>query len=414
VGTFQPLLGIAVLLAVAWGASERRAAAPWRTVAAGLTLQLALAVLLLKLPPVQHLFLALTAVVRELQDATGAGARFVFGWLGGGEPPFAPKQGASTFILALHALPLVLVMSALSALLYYWRVLPAVVGGFAWCLRRTLGIGGTPGVATAANVFVGMVEAPLLVRPYLARASRSELFIIMTAGMATIAGTVMVIYATFLTGVIADPLGHLLTASVLNAPAAVVVARLLVPPDEGETGETVKLGRMYDSAMDAITRGTLDGLTLLLNIAAMLLVLVALVTLANAALGLLPDLAGAKITLERLLGDAMAPVAWLIGVPWAEAGAAGQLLGVKVVLNEFIAYLNMRGLPAEALSPHSRLIMAYALCGFANFASLGIMIGGLGSMAPERRGEIVALGLKSILAGVLATCLTAALVGLLN
>ena len=411
--SFQPLLGMVALLAVAWGVSERRAAAPWRTVAAGLALQLVLAVLLLKLPPVQHLFLALTAVVRELQDATNAGARFVFGWLAGGDPPFVPRQGASTFILALQALPLVLVMSALSALLYRWRILPAVVGGFAWCLRRTLGIGGTAGVATAANVFVGMVEAPLLVRPYLARASRSDLFVIMAAGMATIAGTMMVIYATFLEGVIADPLGHLLTASVLNAPAAIVIARLMLPPGDGETGETVKLGRMYDSAMDAITRGTLDGLTLLLNIAAMLLVLVALVALVNAALGLLPDLGGAPITLERMLGYVMAPVAWLIGVPWAEAGTAGQLLGVKVVLNEFIAYINMSKLPAEALSPHSRLVMAYALCGFANFASLGIMIGGLGAMVPERRGEIVALGMKSILAGVLATCLTAALVGIL-
>jgi len=402
-----------MLLAVAWAVSERRGAVPWRTVAAGLALQLALALLLLRLPPAQQMFLALTGVVRELQAATGAGTRFVFGWLGGGDAPFVAKPGASSFILALQALPLVLVMSALSALFYRWRVLPAVVGGFAWCLRRTLGIGGTAGVATAANVFVGMVEAPLLVRPYLAGASRSELFIVMAAGMATIAGTVMVIYATFLEGVIAGPLGHLLTASVLNAPAAIVIARLMVPPADGETGETVRLGRMYDSAMDAITRGTLDGLTLLLNIAAMLLVLVALVALVNAGLGLLPEIGGAKVTLERLLGYVMAPVAWLIGVPWAEAGAAGELLGIKIVLNEFIAYLKMSGLAQGTLSPHSRLIMAYALCGFANFASLGIMIGGLGAMAPERRSEIVALGLKSILAGVLATCLTAALVGML-
>lgn len=408
------MLGIVVLLAVAWAVGESRRRVPWRTVAAGLALQLVLALLLLRLPPLQHMFLALTAVVRELQEATGAGARFVFGWLGGGDPPFQAKPGASTFILALQALPLVLVMSALSALLYRWRVLPAVVGGFAWCLRRTLGIGGTAGVAAAANVFVGMVEAPLLVRPYLDRASRAELFIVMAAGMATIAGTMMVIYATFLAGVIGDPLGHLLTASVLNAPAAIVVARIMVPPADGETGGEVKLGRMYDSAMDAITRGTLDGLTLLLNIAAMLLVLVALVALVNAALGLLPEPGGAKITLERLLGYVMAPVAWLIGVPWAEAGIAGELLGVKIVLNEFIAYLRMSGLAADALSPHSRLIMAYALCGFANFASLGIMIGGLGAMAPARRGEIVALGMKSVLAGVLATCLTAALVGMLS
>ena len=384
-----------------------------RTVIAGLALQLALAVLLLKLPPVRDLFLALNGIVQALQQATMTGTSFVLGYLGGGDIPFEPRHGTSTFILAFQALPLVLVMSALSALLYYWHILPLVVRGFAWCLHKTLDIGGTAGVGTAANVFVGMVEAPLLVRPYLATTSRSDLFVIMAAGMATIAGTMMVLYASFLDGVIADPLGHILTASVLNAPAAIVIARLMVPTGTDEQSEAVTLSSPYDSTMDAMTRGTIEGLTLLLNIGAMLIVLVALVALANAALGLLPDWGGTPVTLQRLLGHMLAPIAWLIGIPWAEASAAGTLLGTKIVLNELIAYLSMARLSSGTLSDESRLIMTYALCGFANFGSLGIMIGGMGAMAPDRRGEIVALGLRSIVAGTLTTCLTAALVGLL-
>jgi CNT family concentrative nucleoside transporter len=398
---------------IAWLISENRRAVPLRTLIAGLALQLVLALLLLKLPPVRDLFLVLNGIVQALQQATMAGTSFVLGYLGGGEAPFEARHGASSFILAFQALPLVLVISALSALLYYWRILPFVVRGFAWCLHKTLGIGGTAGVGTAANVFVGMVEAPLLVRPYLATASRSDLFVIMAAGMATIAGTMMVLYASFLNGVIADPLGHILTASVLNAPAAIVIARLMVPPGADQQPEAVTLTSPYDSAMDAVTRGTLDGLTLLLNICAMLIVLVALVALVNVALGLLPDWGGGAITLQRLLGLLLAPLAWLIGIPWGEASAAGALLGTKIVLNELLAYLSMARLPPGTLSDESRLIMTYALCGFANFGSLGIMIGGMGAMVPDRRGEIVALGMRSIVAGLLTTCLTAALVGLL-
>ncbi len=401
---------------MAWAVSEDRRRFPARAVIAGLALQVALAVVLLKLALFREVFLALNGAVAALQEATRAGASFVFGYLGGGPAPFqSAAGGGSSFLLAFQALPLVLVISALSALFYHWRVLPLVVRGFAWALHKTLGIGGAAGVGTAANVFVGMVEAPLLVRPYIKTVARADLFVIMVAGMATIAGTVMVLYATFLQGVIPDPIGHLLTASILSAPAAVVIARLMVPDEiAGGADGAVALEGTYESAMDAVTTGTLDGLRLLLNIVAMLIVLVALVALANMALGLLPELAGAPLTLQRLLGYAMAPVAWLIGIPWAEAGQAGALLGTKVILNELIAYMDLAALPEAALGPRSRLIMTYALCGFANFASLGIMIGGLGAMAPERRPEIVALGLKSVFAGVLATCLTGAIVGLLS
>tara|TARA_Y100001936_G_scaffold123309_1_gene120517 strand:- start:4007 stop:5197 length:1191 start_codon:yes stop_codon:yes gene_type:complete len=393
--------------------SENRREIPVKTVATGLALQITLAIILLKLPLIRDSFLALNAIVTALQSATQQGTSFLLGYIGGGNAPFEIKQGSSTFILAFQALPLVLVISAISALLYYWRILPAIVRGFAWCLRKTLGVGGTAGVSTAANVFVGMVEAPLLVKPYLAKASRSDLFVIMAAGMATIAGTVMVLYATFLKGVIADPIGHLLTASILNAPAAIIIARLMIPPASDDDNSSINLENPYHNSMDALTKGTLDGLTLLLNICAMLIVVVALVALVNAGLGLLPDWQGKSISLQGILGYVMAPVAWLIGIPWSEAGTAGSLLGTKIVLNEFLAYLNMAQISESELSSHSKLIMTYALCGFANFQSLGIMIGGLGAMAPERRTEIVSLGLRSILAGVLATCLTASLVGLI-
>ena len=405
----QGLLGIAVLVAVAWLFSERRGAVGLRVPLAGIGLQLAMALLLLKLPPLQAVFVALNEVMLALQEATRAGTSFVFGYLGGGTLPFEARPGASSFVLALQALPLVLVMSALSALLFHWRVLPLVVGLFALALRRTLNVGGALGLGAAANVFVGMVEAPLLVRPYLARLTRAELFALMTCGMATIAGTVMVLYASFLAPVLPDAMGHILTASLISAPAAITVARLMVP----ETGEATA-GRMAEpdeaaGPMDAITRGTLAGLKLLLNIVAMLLVLVALVSLVNLLLGWL-----GVPRLQELLGILMAPVVWLIGIPWEEAVAAGSLMGTKTVLNELLAYADLAALPPGTLSERSTLIMTYALCGFANFGSLGIMIGGLGTMAPERRDEIVGLGMKSIVAGTLATLLTGAVVGLVT
>jgi CNT family concentrative nucleoside transporter len=409
----QALAGIAVILLLAWAVSDNRRSVPLRTVGVGMVLHIILAFLLLKLPGIREAFFAANEVVEALQAATGAGTSVVLGYLGGGSLPFVTRPGVSSFVLAFQALPLVLVISALSALLYHWRVLPIVVLAFAWCLRRTLGLGGTAGVSVAANVFVGMVEAPLLVKPYLAKASRSDLFLIMTAGMATIAGTVLVLYATFLKGVVPGVVGHLLSASVLNAVAAIVIARIMIPPEIGVATAPAPLGRHYENSMDAITRGTLDGLTLLLNITAMLIVLIALVALVNAILGLAGDIGGAALTLQRLLGYLLSPLAWLIGVPWAEAGTAGALMGTKIVLNELIAYLDFARLPREALSEHSRLIMTYALCGFANFGSLGIMLGGLGAMAPERRGEIAALGLRTIASGALATWLTAAIAGLI-
>jgi len=406
-------LGLAVLIGSAWIMSENRRGLSPRLVLAGVALQILLAALLLGVAPVKGLFLALNDLVLNLQEATQAGTGFVFGYLGGSDPPFETRYPHNGFILAFRALPLLLVISALSALLFYWRILPALVKGFAWVLRKVLGLGGPLGLGAAANVFVGMTEAPLLIRPYLKDMSRSALFALMTCGMATVAGTVMVLYASILGGVIEDALGQILTASLISAPAALMIATILIPQETGASAdEPVTMPRQYSNAMDAVTRGTLDAIPLFLNIIAMLIVFVALVTIANQLLGLLPAVTGEPLTLQRLLGWVMAPVVWLIGIPWAEAQTAGALMGIKTILNELLAYIELASLPEGALSERSRLIMTYALCGFANFGSLGIMIGGLGAMAPERRGEIVALGMKSILAGTMATLMTGAVVGM--
>ena len=372
--------------------------------------------ILIKLPFVGRAFGAINDAVGAIASATRAGTSFVFGYLGGGQLPFDPKTPGSDFILALQALPIVLVMSVLTTLLFYWRILPPIVRGMAWLLERTLGIGGAVGLSTAANIFLGMVEAPLFVRPYLAQMTRSELFLVMTGGMAGIAGTVLVLYATLLAPLIPDAAAHFVIASVLGAPAAILVSLIMVPETrERRTGGALDdVNLQASGTMDAIVKGTSAGLELLLNIIAMLIVLVALVHLLNAILGLLPDIAGAPISLQRMLGLVMAPVCWLMGLPWPQAVTAGSLMGTKTVLNELIAYVDLSKLAPDALDPRSKLIMLYAMCGFANFGSLGIMIAGLGTMAPERREEINALGVKSIVSGTITTCLMGAIVGVLT
>ena len=403
----QSLAGIAGLLLLACIFSENRKAIAWRAIWSGLVLQLLLALLLLKLSFAKDAFLALNDVLTLLEKSTQAGTSLVFGYLGGGPSPFAVTDANSTFILAFRALPIVLVMSALSALLFHWGVLPWIVRGISWLLERTMRISGVVGLSTAANVFVGMVEAPLFIRPWLPRVSRGELFAIMVGGMASIAGTVLFLYASILGKVIPYAFAHLLIASIVSAPAALVIAFLMVPPEGAAAGSNadgnLELKSEASGSMDALTQGTLGGAQLLVNIIAMLVVFVALVTLLNLVI--------APYTLQGLLGWALAPLAWLAGIPWSEAQAAGQLLGTKTVLNELIAYIDMANM--TTLSERSRLLMTYALCGFANFGSLGIMIGGMSTMCPERRPEIVSLGLKSIVAGTLATCLTAATVGLI-
>jgi len=412
----QSAFGVVALLAIAWACSENRRAVSLRQAAIGLAATLATAVVLLKLPVVARAFGAINDAVGAISAASRAGSSFVFGYIGGGTLPFDLKVPGADFILAFQALPIVLVMSVLTTLLFYWRILPPIVRGMAWLLERTLGVGGAVGLSAAANIFLGMVEAPLFIRPYLKQLSRAELFLVMTGGMAGIAGTVLVLYATLLAPLIPDSAAHFVIASVLGAPAAILVSLIMVPETSGKrTGGGLENPDAHaSSTMDAIVKGTTAGLELLLNIVAMLLVLVALVYLVNAVIGLLPEIGGAKISLQRLLGYLMAPVCWLMGLPWQQAITAGSLMGTKTVLNELIAYVELSKLPGDALDPRSRLIMLYAMCGFANFASLGIMIGGLGTMAPERREEINALGLKSIVSGTITTCLMGAVVGVLS
>src|SRR5215467_214383 len=409
----QAFIGIIVFLAIAWLISEKRRMVRISTVITGVVVQFAIAGLLLYVPLFQRFFLLLNNVVLALDSATRAGTSFVFGYIGGGPPPFMLQDPGANFVLAFQSLPLVLVIGALSSLLFYWKILPYVVRAFSFALQKTMNIGGALGLGSSTTIFLGMVEAPLVIKPYLKNITRSELFSLMTVGLACIAGTVMILYATVLNGVIPDPLGHILVASFIHVAAAITIARIMVPETAEETAGTLIPQRNATSSMDAIVKGTADGLVLLLNIIAMLIVMVALVQLVNVLIGFLPTVGGAPLTLQRLLGFVMAPIVWLFGIPWREAQTAGSLMGTKTILNELLAFLDMAKLPAEALDSRSRLIMTYALTSFANFGSLGILIGGLGSLAPERRDEVVSLGLSAIVAGTLATCMTGAVVGIL-
>lgn len=409
----QPVFGIVVLIFFAWLISENRKGVKLTEVALGLAVTVLLAVIMLRLSFFRHIFSVLNKGVGLLEESTRAGTIFVFGYLGGGTLPFNEITPGSSFVFAFQALPVVLVISALSSLLFYWRILPVIVRAFSWFFQKTLRVGGAVGLSAAANIFLGMVEAPLFVRPYLKEMTRSELFITMSCGMAGIAGTVMVLYASVLRATIPDAMGHILVVSIISIPAAIMISKVMVPETGKVTDGKITPSQPATSSMDAITMGTTEGIYLLINIIAMLVVLVALVALANSLLGLLPNLWDKPVSLQSILGYIMAPVVWLIGIPWNEALTAGSLMGTKTVLNEMIAYIDMSKIPPEALSPHSRIIMVYALCGFANLGSLGIMIGGMGSMAPERRGEIISLGFKSIVAGTLATLITGAIVAVI-
>jgi CNT family concentrative nucleoside transporter len=410
----QALPGFVLLAALAWVLSEDRRSIPWRTVLGGFALQIVLALVLLHAPAARAAALLASRGVEALQGATDDGATFVFGYLGGPPLPFTENHPGASFILAFKVLPLVLVISALSALLLYLGLLQRITAVFAWVLRRSLGLGGALALGAATHIFLGMIEAPLLIRPYLAGMSRGELFALMSCGMAGVAGTVMAIYAAILAPVVPDSLAAILIASVISTPAALAVAALMVP-FQPPAGEVPALDHKRPTGVfAAITGGTAEGMGPLVGIASMLLVAVALVSLANRTLALLPPLGGAPVTLQNLVGFGFRPVMWLIGIPWAEVPAAATLMGTKTVLNELVGYVTLAHLPADTLSPHSRTIMTFALCGFANFGSLGILAGGMGAMIPDRRAEIASLGLRSILSGTIATCLSGALAGLLT
>ena len=381
---------------------------------AAIGLQLILALIFIKVPWFQTLFRLMNEGVLELQDATAAGTSFVFGYLGGGPLPFQEVSPQNTFIIGFRALPLIIVIGSLTALLSYWKILPWIIQTLSKLFSRSLKIGGAVALAGAANVFIGMTEAPLFIRNSINKLSSSELFMVMTLGMSTVAGTVLVLYATFLDQVIPNAVGHIFTASIISIPAAVLISLLIVPQDGEPTSADAELQFDFNGPMDAVAQGGINAMQMMISIIALLISFLALVYLCNSFLGLFPEVAGATLSLERILGWIMAPACWLMGIPWSEATTAGSLMGIKTVLNELLAFIRQSQLPVDALSARSDLIISYALCGFANFGSLGILIGGLSTMAPERRKEISSLGLLSILSGTLATCMTASVIGLLT
>lgn len=414
----QAISGLVVFVGIAVLCSENRQLPSWRLMLTGFGLQFLFAFGVFNIQFLQQFLSLLNDGVGAIVAATETGSLFVFGFLGGDpanvDYPFSISNSAATMVLAFRVLPLILVFTVLSAILWHYKVLPQVVRGFSFVLRKSMNVSGAVGLSSAANIFVGMVESPALIRPYIKVLSRGELFIVMSCGMATIAGTVMVLYSVVLQGVIDNPLGHIITASVISAPAAIMLAIIMVPETGKVSGDDIKLHTHYHSLMDAITKGTEDGLKLMVNVGAMILVLVALVALLNSALSVLPFPGEESLTLQKIFGYAFALLSWLMGIPWSEALTAGELLGIKTALNELLAFFALVELPAGALSDKSALIMTYALCGFANFGSLGIMIAGLSGMCPERAQEIVQLAPKSLISGTLATCMTGAIAGMLG
>ncbi|MBB4196443.1 nucleoside:proton symporter [Rhodoblastus sphagnicola] len=404
---------LVVLLGVAGLLSENRRAISPRIVVAGVALQVGLAILLLKVPAASAAMAWLAGGVGALDRATEAGTGFVFGYVGGAPLPFDLNGKGSTLVLAFRVFPMILVVCALASLLFHWGVLQRVVAGMALVLRRALGVGGALGTGAAVNVFVGMIESPILVRPYLANMHRGELFSLMSVGMAGIAGTVMAIYGHILSPVVPDSFAHILTAALISAPAAIAVAAIMVPfPAKTEPDTPLVVADPPRNALEAISRGTSDGIVILANVLASIVVLLSLVALANSALGALPDFLGAPLSLQRLLSWLFLPFAWLIGIEPADLATSAKLLGEKTVLNEFVAFLDLAR--ESALSPRSRLILTYALCGFANFGSLGIMVGGLSAMAPERKRDVIAMGFRAMIAGTLASLMDGALIGALT
>lgn len=414
----QALFGIAAFVGIAIILGEKRTLPAWRLLMGGLGLQFLFAFAVFNFNFLQQGLNVINSGVNAVVKATESGTLFIFGYLGGDplnvDYPFAISEPGAIVILAFRILPLILMFTVLSAILWHYRVLPLIIKGFSLVLRKSLKVSGAVGLSSAANIFIGMVESPALIRPYIAVLTRSELFVVMSCGMATIAGSVMVFYSIILQGTLDDPLGHIITASVISAPAAIMIALIMVPERAVVSAEEVELSVEYGSLMDAITKGTYDGVRLMVSVGAMLLVLVALVALLNSLLSLIPFPGDDLLTLQRLFGYVFAPLTWLMGIPWSEAQAAGALMGTKTALNELLAFLALAELPAGSLSEKSTVIMTYALCGFANFGSLGIMIAGLSGMCPERATEIVELAPKSLISGTLATCMTGAIAGLLS
>lgn len=409
----QSLVGLAFVVLACWALSENKKRFPWKLALGSVLVQVALILLLFGLPGAQAVIEQVNRAVDGLAAATATGTQFVFGYMGGGAQPYQVTNTGALFVFAFQVLPLILVISALSALLWHWHVLKWITRAFGFIFQKTMGLGGASALAVAANIFLGMIESPIVIRAYLDKLTRSELFLMMVVGLATVAGSTMVAYATILKAVLPNAAAHVLVASIISAPAGILLAKIMIPEKPGQGGFYADYASLlkYDSAIDAISKGTMDGLQVVLNISAILIVFVAFVAIGNGLLSNVPPIMGEPVTIERILGVVFAPLAWALGVHWEEASKAGYLLGVKLMLTEFIAFIQLGAVPAAEMSERTRMIMTYALCGFANVGSVGITVSGMGILMPDRRNEIIGMVWKALVAGFLATCMTAALVG---
>ena len=413
----RAILGAFVIIFIFWILSENRKAFPWRLAIGAMVIQIALVLLLFGVPAFRGVLNTINDVVDGLATATAEGVKFVFGYLGGGDSPFVQvnKTNPPPFLFAFNVLPLILVISALSALLWHWRILQWITRGFGFIFEKSMGLGGASALATAANIFMGMVESPIVIKGYLDKLSRSELFMMMVVGLSTVAGSTMVAYATILAPTLPHAAGHVLVASIITAPAGILAAKIMIPETINQGGEGLDYTSplKYSSSMDAITHGVQDGMMVMVNVAAFLIVFVSFGAIVNNIMGVFGDVGGAPLTLQRIFGYIFSPLAYIIGIPWNESQQAGGLMGTKLFLTEFVAFLDLGAIPQSGMTDRTRMIMTYALCGFANVSSIGIMTGGMTAIMPERRNEILSLAWKALIPGFLATLLSATIVAAL-
>jgi CNT family concentrative nucleoside transporter len=413
---FQIVIGFAGLVCIAIPFSQNRSSINYRHIFAAIILQIILAFALLKIPFIVQIFAYLSEGVTALQAATQEGAEFVFGYLSNSSTsPFESSGTGNSMIFAFQILPLIIVISSLSALLWFWNILPLIIRAISKIFEKLFNIGGPIGLGATANIIMGQVEAPLLVRPYLSRMSEKELLILMTAGMSTVSGSIMIALVSMLAPQFPDInlIQHLVSASILSIPAAIMYANIMIPSAEVTNFDGNTVPKVYDSSMDAITRGTRDGLDICLNVGAILIAFIALVSLLNSLLGILGGWIGiTDLSLQLILGYIFFPIVWLMGVPLSETLASAELLGLKTALNDFVAYGALANIEPDALSDRSKLITLYALCGFANFSSVGILVSGISAMAPERKNDLIKVSIKALIGATLASCMTGLVIGI--
>lgn len=406
-------MALFVFIALAWVFSERRSQVRFKPILIALMIQILLAIALSKIPFFTDLFGWINRAVIALENSTMEGTSFVFGYIGGGAAPFKVEGHASTYSLAFQALPLVIVISATSSLLFYYRIMPFIIRHISWAVSHVLGLGGALAIGVSSNLFLGMAEAPLVIRPYMKRITHSELFTMMSCGMAGVAGTVMGLYVAILTPIAPHIMSHVIASVIITLPAVVIISRVMVPEIETLTEGRELYVEKRLSAIDALTKGVSIGAQVFISIVAMLIVLVAIVAFINKGLALLPTIDGTTLSLSYLIGFIFQPFMWLMGIPWDQAHSAGDLMATRLVLNELVSYQHLASLPAGILDAKSQLILIYAMCGFANISGLGIMLSTYNVLIPKRRKEFMAMGTKALLAGTLCTMMTGTIMGVL-